>query len=630
MRNPFFDVYKNVWYNESCRVYTGFKEKIMKQKIMLLLKSFLTTVAITTEFGTVLQPEFYETKIDYIIASIYELLGNYNVEFLFVWMLSAVFFGMLGKKAVFKDSAKRNTSVFLAGFFALCLVVGKSYHETASAVYIFGSVVNFLKAAGAIAGYACLFYLLIALAFEGLKNVQFCGENQGFWAKKAFWKSFLILSAVYGVVVLISYPGTLCWDVIGQIEQVTKEIGYSAHHPLLHTLLVGGLTELGHILFGSYEIGLFVYMFVQLFLFTAALAATVSVLAKRGLKKEWLTALVVLYCVTPLYSNIVSVAIKDVPFCAFVIGYFICFVMLLEKPEKIKDTKFLVCYILLQLGVILFRNNGLPLVVLSGLGAFIYFFKKYNWKERIVYLTSAFLLSVAVSKLIVFVLMQLTSATEGSSGEILSIPFQQTARYLQLYQNEIDEGEREAIEAVLGPVSTVAAQYNPAISDDVKKLFDKEATTEEILDYMLVWAKGFFKHPGVYFDAFFTHIYGWFTPGVSNAIRYETPYTDIAQQGLFKDAQKYLIFLYRFANRIPVLGILENVGAYVWGMFFFMFYAKKNKKKEFLYAGIPLIISLLICMASPCFITHPRYGMPIMTTLPFLYGFMLSKKEGNA
>lgn len=602
----------------------------MRQKMILLLKSFLTAVAITTEFGAVLQPEFYETKIDYMIASIYELLGNYNVEFLFVWMLSAVFFGFFGKKAVLKDAAKKNTSVGLAVFFALCLVFGKSYHETASAVYIFGSVVNFLKASGAIAGFACLFYVLIALAFEGLKNTEFCGEDRGFWEKKPFLKSFAILSVVYGIVVIISYPGTLCWDVIGQIEQVTKEVGYSAHHPLLHTLLVGGLTELGHTLFGSYEIGLFVYMLVQLFLFTAALAATVSVLAKRGLKKKWLTALVVLYCVTPLYSNIVSVAIKDVPFCAFVIGYFICFVMLLEKPEKIKDTKFLMCYILLQLGVILFRNNGLPLVVLGGLGAFVYFFKKYNWKDRIVYLVSAFAVSVAVSKLIVFVLMQLTNATEGSSGEILSIPFQQTARYLQLYQYEIEEEEKEAIEAVLGPVSTVAVQYNPAISDDVKKLFNKEATGAEIVDYMLVWAKGFFQHPGVYFDAFFTHIYGWFTPGVSNAIRYETTYTDIAQQGLFKDAQKYLIFLYRFANRFPVLGILENVGAYVWGMFFFMFYAKKNKKKEFLYASIPLIISLLICMASPCFITHPRYGMPIMTTLPFLYGFMLSKKEDNA
>ncbi len=602
----------------------------MRQKILLLLKSFLTAVAITTEFNVVLKPELYDTKMDYIIASIYELLGNYDVKFIFVWLLAGVFFWYLQDKAANKDVVRKNTSAPLAVFFSLCLVFGKSYHETAGAVYVFGSVTNFIKAAGAIAGFSCLFYVLIAVFFEMFTKMRFCGENQGFFAKKSFLKSFVILSVVYGAVVLISYPGTLCWDVIGQIEQVTKQTGYSAHHPLVHTFLVGGLTQAGYRLFGSYEIGLFVYMLVQMFMFVAALSATIAVLAKRGVKQGYLAALLILYCITPLYSNIVSVAIKDVPFVAFVIGYFICYAILLEKPESIKNVKFLVIYVLLQLGVILFRNNGLALVVLSGLGAFFYFFKKYNWKEKVIYLMASFAVSVAVSKLILFVLMQLTNATEGSSGEMLSIPFQQTARYLQLYQTEIGEEEKEAIEAVLGPVNVVAAKYNPMIADDVKALFDKNADTSEVIDYLVVWAKGFFKHPGVYFDAFFAHIYGWFTPGVSNAIRYETTYTDIAQEGLFKDAGKYLIFLYRFANRIPFLGILENIGAYVWGLFFLIFYAKKNKKKDIVYGSIPMLISLLVCMASPCFIWHPRYGMPIMVTLPFLYGFMLSKKEDRA
>lgn len=599
----------------------------MKQKIILLLKSFFVAVAITTDFHEVLKPGMYETKIDYIIASIYELLGDYNVKFIFVWILAGVFFFCLNGKAVLKGKEKKNTSIGLALFFALALMIGKSFHETANAVYVLGSAVNFIKASGTIAGFTFLFYELIAGAFLLLENTRFCGKNQGFLGKKAFLKSFAILSIAYGFVVLISYPGTLCWDVIGQIEQLTTDIGYSAHHPLVHTFLVGGLTKLGYSLFGSYEVGLFVYMLVQMFLFVSALSATIAVLAKRGLKKEYLTALLALYCITPLYSNLVSVAIKDVPFVAFVVGYYICFVMLLEKPELIKNRKFLVIYVLLQLGVILFRNNGLVLVVLSGLGAFFYFFKKYNWKEKVLYLCTAFLISVAVSKLILFVLVSITGAKEGSSGEMLSLPFQQTARYLQLYQNEIDEEEREAIEAVLGPVEDVAAVYNPKIADDVKTLFKREATRAEIMNYMLVWGKGFFKHPVVYFDAFFAHIYGWFTPGVSNAIRYETPYTEINQQGLFPGAQKYLIFFYRFVNRIPLLGLLENVGAYVWGMFFLLFYAKRTKKKDILYANIPLLVSLLVCMASPCYISHPRYGMPIMATLPFLYGCMLTKKE---
>ena len=597
----------------------------MKQKVMLLIKSFFVAVAMTVEFGTGLKPEFFDNNIDYIIASIYDLLGEYDVKFLLVWLLAGVFLFFLETKMNLKE--KRKTSVVLAFLFSLFLLFGKSYRNTADSLYIFGSVVNFVKSTLATLGYTCFFEKCIDGASWLLKNTEFCGEKQGFFEKKAFLKSFGILSVVYGVVVLVSYPGTLCWDVIGQIEQVTQNVGYSTHHPLVHTLLVGGLTKMGNKLLGSYESGLFAYVLVQMFMLAAALAATISVLAKRGLKQCCLAILLVIYCVTPIYSNLASVAIKDVPFVACVVGYFICYVMLLEKPERIKNIKFLVVYNLLQLGVILFRNNGLALVVLSGLGAFIYFFKKYNWKEKIVYLSSAFVASVAVSKLILLVLVGITGAQEGSSGEMLSLPFQQTARYLQLYQMELDEEERTAIEAVLGPVEIVASKYNPEIADDVKALFHKEAAASEIIEYMVVWAKGFFKHPIVYWDAFYTHVYGWFTPGVSNAIRYETTYTDIEQTGIFPNAQKYLIFLYRFANRVPILGLLENVGAYVWGMFFLLFYAKGEKRKDILYANIPLLVSLLVCMASPCFIMHPRYGMPIMATLPFLYGIMLSKRE---
>ena len=40
---------------------------------------------------------------------------------------------------------------------------------------------------------------------------------------------------------------------------------------------------------------------------------------------------------------------------------------------------------------------------------------------------------------------------------------------------------------------------------------------------------------------------------------------------------------------------------------------------------MPLFISLLICMASPCFYLHPRYAYPIMFTIPFLLGTLGTK-----
>lgn len=602
----------------------------MKEKLQAGGKGFFTAYALTVTFHSPLMVSAYETFLDYIIASVYELLGSYRPEFLLVWIVSAFFYSYL------QDKGEERKGLFVpASFFAACLLFGNSYHEQASWEYLFGSTVNFLKSLTAFVGYTLLFNSLLNLAYSLMKKSSLTGEEPHFFSTHAFRKAFLILAAVYGAVVCISYPGTLCWDTAGQIEQVLLDTGYSTHHPLLHTFLVGGLVKLGYGLTGRYEPGLFAYMLVQVVMLAAALAATVAVLAKRKVRLKWLVGLLLLYCISPIYTNIVSVAIKDVPYCAFVVGYVILFARLLEMPELIHKKGFVTAFVLLQTGTVLFRNNGLALVFLSGLAACFYLFPQYNRREKVQYCLWGFAVSIAVSKLVGILLIQSVGAAPGSYAEMMSIPFQQTARYLQLYRNELSVGEREAIEAVFGPVEDVAAAYDPIISDPVKALFHKSASGREFMGYLLAWAKGLIRHPLVYVEAFLAHIYGWFTPTVSSAIRYEIEYPLISQQGLFPNAQKLLLFAYRFADRISVLGLLQNVGAYVWGLFFFTCYQWKERKKAFVFAAAPLWVSLLVCMASPCFLYHPRYALPILMSLPFLYVFAMSaphtdREESNA
>lgn len=633
----FVDLQVVLWYDTSeefsvkWRGRKGMRESLEKNRKMLfmLLKAFLSAFALTAVFHAPLVAAVYEEKIDFYIASVYELLGNYDFHFLLILVAAFAFF----KGTEEKSGEQKPGYGILSVFFAGCLLLGRSYHEAGNWSYLFGSPVNFIKSALALLGYACLFHAILCLFANWLKKTDFTTAEEHFFTHRPFLKAFLILSAFYGVFLIISYPGNLCYDVIGQIEQVTAGKGFSAHHPLAHTLLAGGLTQLGKTLFGSYEIGLFLYMWVQLFLFAAALAGTIMVLSKRGLKKCWLLTVLLLYMMTPIYSNLVSTALKDVPFVAFVIGYLVCFAMVLEKPGLLKNVKFDLVFVLLQVCVILFRNNGLPLVLISGVGGFLFSLKKYGAKEKIKSFAVYMGVGVLTGVLCTNILSGICNAQKGGKGEILSIPFQQTARYLQLYGNELDEEEKTAIEAVFGDAQTVAAKYDPDISDPVKALFDKEAGLIEIVNYMGAWGRGLVKHPAVYLEAFFHHVYGWFSPGVSNVIRYETDYEVIEQQGLFSGASKLMIFFYRFLGRVTPLSVLENVGMAVWALFFITAYQCKDKKKNYVVATLPLWVSLLVCMASPCFFGHPRYALPILATLPFLYGFMLTKKkedESNA
>lgn len=591
--------------------------------LVIFAKSFLTAYALCAVFHAPLSLSDFETAIDYCIASIYELLGSYDLKFLLLLILSAFFYGVC-KKRLERTGEKRNSSVILSGFYALCLLLGGSYHEIGSSAYCFGSVVNLIKSTLAFVGYTVFFRVMIGLVYETLDSHDFLGGEEHFFTRHAFRKSFSILFGLYMFFLLFAFPGNLCWDAIGQIEQVIGSTGFSTHHPLFHTLIMGGLVKAGQVFFHSPELGLFCYMLLQDAVMAAAMAATIAVLSGRGAKFPLPFCLLLIYCITPVYSNMASTAVKDVPYAAFTVGYIICLALLLENPDRIKNRRFVVLFFVVQIFVILLRNNGMYVILLSGIGCLPFLLKRYNGREKILCLFSAFGGSVLTAGLILFLLASACNADSGSIGEMMSVPFQQTARYLQLYQDEISPSEREAIEAVLGDVSTVADRYDPASADPVKALFSKNATGKELAAYMKAWGEGFLKHPGSYFETFFLHIYGWFTPSVSNSIRYEADeYGEIRQGGLFPNAEKLLIFYYRFAGR-TLLGFLENTGISVWALFFLVFYQKRHGQTADLRACIPLWISLLICMAAPCFFGHPRYAFPILFSMPFMYGFTLT------
>jgi hypothetical protein len=597
--------------------------------IPLFLKSFLTAYALCVVFHAPLDPSWYETGIDYAIASVYELLGNYDIRFLLVLIITYALYYMENRKRMAGRVLQGKSSRVLAVFLAFCLLGGQSYDVVGTSEWCFGSVVNFIKFVLALAGFSILFHTLITWFWFFLEIHDFTAGKEHFFSRYAFRKAFLIIFGAYLPFLLVSFPGNLCWDAIGQIEQVLGGAGYSTHHPLVHTLIMGGLVNGGQALFHSPEIGLFLYMILQDMLLAGALAATIAVLSERGAGIGLLRCLLLLYCITPVYSNMASTAIKDVPYAAFVTGYVICLALALERPERLNG-RFVLVFLGLQIGVILFRNNGLYVILFSGLAGFFFLYRKYGWRGRIRFLAISFAGSILTAKLLLLVIAGLCGAQSGSMGEMLSVPFQQTARYLQLYGDEISQEEKEAIQGILGDTEEVAAAYNPASSDPVKARFRKDASGAELATYLKAWFQGFLKRPLCYIETFYIHVYGWFTPSVSNTIRYETEgYEAVSQGGLFPNAEKLLIFYYRFAGQFTLLGVLENVGAAVWALLILTGFQRRQKRSAAICASAPLWVSLLVCMASPGFFSHPRYAFPILFTLPFLYGFTLTGLRQN-
>ena len=62
---------------------------------------------------------------------------------------------------------------------------------------------------------------------------------------------------------------------------------------------------------------------------------------------------------------------------------------------------------------------------------------------------------------------------------MLSIPFQQTARYLVTYPDDVTPEEMEAISRVID-VEHAKANYDPRLSDAVKDTTNPEMTGEDL------------------------------------------------------------------------------------------------------------------------------------------------------
>lgn len=216
----------------------------VKKKIGIAIQSWLMLYAITFSYTVPLSVADYKSKLHFLFAQATEVLGGYHIEHLLL-------FGFLYMAVVW---ISRSEYVWfypgkaLPCFFSLCLVVGGSLDRTDGLDGIFATKYSFLKAFLAFFGFALLLYYLIAVLnglYQKAASQEWKPGKFGlFLGEKGFFPIWLLLLAVWAPIILISYPGNLCYDGLGSISQGLGYIPYTSHHPLLFTLFVSTLVKL--------------------------------------------------------------------------------------------------------------------------------------------------------------------------------------------------------------------------------------------------------------------------------------------------------------------------------------------------------------------------------------------------
>ena len=522
--------------------------------------------------------------------------------------------------------------VFFILFLDICLLISNSFVKTGNLSYIYSGILNILYTIILLAlNYIVLkrTLLLIEELVTKYKVKEIKNKFVDIFDKHPFIISFSIIFISFIIFMIAFYPIILSPDPSFQIKQFfnvrTKYADYANlldetvfltnHHPVVHTLLLGGCLKLGRILIND-NFGLFIYSFIQSIFLASTLAYTIKYLKDNKCSNKILLVLLGIYAFVPMYAMYAVSGVKDTIYTCFVMWYVI-FLDKIVRTKKI-STKEIVLFIAVLIGVELFRNNGIYVIILSLPFAIVYS-KELRKKLFIV-----FLISISFYGVFDKVILPYYKITPGSVRETLSIPFQQTARYVKYYDEDLTKKEIKVIDKVLD-YDTIADRYNPTLADPVKNKYNKDATSEDLKEYLKVWFKCFFRHPLVYIEATLHNIYGYFSPQQTNWYVYFKYDTRITQDNLVNyhynklGALRMLLSGYgQGYPYLPIIGLLANIGFNTWVLLGLALYSILKKKKELLIVLSPLLVSLLICIASPAN-TYFRYTMPYVFMLPSLF-----------
>ncbi len=613
--------------DRSCQKNTDSMEeatRVIKHPVWFVLSCLLAGFAVTYKVSEAYPFWAYgEVSEDFIIARIYSLVGDYQFDMVIAAVLCGAAFYLITLK--YQKYLKGYT---LPAILSVITVFARSVNSFGDLTGIFETIPDLVRSTLVILGFTVIFRYVFALFDLGLDLVSTKNTiprfMEKFFGEHSFRNVIVLLMILWLPVTIINAPGNYNADFAGQLMQTIGQMPWSTHHPLLLTTFIGGFFALFKAIFGNYDLGLFVWILLQEFAFASALSLTITYLRKKNASGLLLLTVLSVYAISPIYSNIATTAIKDVPFASACIWYAVLMSEYYEDREaflcnrknvfKICLAAFLVCAL---------RNNGLMIVLVSGLVMTFYNTaeKKKNaspvrGKKDTFFKALMFLLiPILIFEVLLNIAKAATHAESDGLKEVLSVPMQQTGLYLTRYPDDITDSEKAALDALFTTYRKFEENYNPYIADPIKQYFDTDADPETVTGYFKAWFTMFLRHPLTYVESFFVNSYGWFDPGTDTSIRYEEDDDLFTKTGLFNGADKLLIFFYRYIDRISVLGFLQSPGLWTWIMFLLI---KRRKGTWHLY---PMqLITLLVCMAGPCCINHARYAFPIMFTIPFMLG----------
>lgn len=448
-----------------------------------------------------------------------------------------------------------------------------------------------------------------------------CISGGGVEERHPFLLASMAIAAGWLPYMIVFFPASVQWDGLMQVNAARGYTYRTTHHPWMLSEFMGLLMRIGQIINDNAGV------------FLIGITFTVVSVLCYGYACSWIKkhASVLIYWISILFFAIVPafpifsyMVIKDGVHAALVVFFMTLYIDCCVKAGQNKDLS-LKDYIKLGMAAMMVcatRKNGVYLVVPQLIFLVAWITKKSRWFW-------VFLLSIGIWFGQVFsdsILPEYLKIVKSSTGEMLSIPFQQTSRYLLYAPEDVTEEERTAIGEVLA-VDYLAEIYHPEISDYVKGTYTME--DEKLPEYFKAWFSMLKRHPGIYIEATLEGGYGYFYP-----FRYSNEsgkyFIGIEQEMTTGDMYLHYIMPEKIRGimkayaeswiNIPILSQIMNPGSYTWMALLLAAYMIYRKRSKGILMYIAPAMNILVCIASPVN-GLIRYTLPLMACIPLMLGW---------
>ncbi|MBQ8617906.1 MAG: hypothetical protein IJ418_10430 [Clostridia bacterium] len=484
---------------------------------------------------------------------------------------------------------------------------------------------------------ACVCFLIVRLLDHLRASCAREGNADEGERKRLFWTSIVLIFLGSVPYLMLYAPGLNIFDTHDQLLQFFGYPSYigdgsalSDHHPVFLTVVYAAFMKLG-LMLGDANIGQLVYSLVSMAALAAAWAYALCLLYDLGLKKKACLAIAVFVAAYPVTALYAFNMCKDVSAAPFVL-LFVCQMLRLRASEGVvmKDGRFVLGVFVNSFMLMLTRKPSMYALAFAAVFLIIRY-RGVRVRLAAALLGAVLLFHVGYSSL----LLPALGVIPGETREMLSIPFQMTARYLNTYPEDVTDEELTSVARVLD--LSAIENYDPRLSDPIKDTSNPELGNGNLAAYMKAFVSMGMRHPGVYLDAWLNMIYGYFYPSHSNTIVCLTLNSPDQGGMTLRQSEKldtlrleFFEVIYYTLRRLPGVGMLFYVNTISWAFLLLLCYFVLRGGVKEIASWMFFFGTLGICLLSPKS-GEIRYLMPIFYALPIMLGAAIlpGKQKGD-